>query len=64
MSDYEAIRQFADSYGLAAMAVVFAIFAVWAFRPGSRRHYDEAAGMIFAEDDGDRAAPSKDNRHG
>jgi len=64
MSDYDAIRHFADSYGLAAMVVIFSVFALWAFRPGSRRHYDEAAVTIFAEDEGEPAVSSKDKRHG
>jgi cytochrome c oxidase cbb3-type subunit IV len=50
VSDYDAIRHFADSYGLLAMVVVFVSFALWVFRPGARRHYDAAATMIFAED--------------
>jgi cytochrome c oxidase cbb3-type subunit 4 len=63
VSDYESIRQFADSYGLAAMVVVFAIFALWVFRPGARRHYDEAARTIFTEaQDGQTA--DKDMSHG
>ncbi len=50
MNDYNSIRTFVDSYGLGAMMVVFAVMIFWALRPGLRRHYDDAAKMIFAED--------------
>jgi cytochrome c oxidase cbb3-type subunit 4 len=63
VNDYDAIRHFADSYGLAAMVVVFVIFALWVFRPGARRHYDEAATMIFAEDK-ETQATDRDMNHG
>lgn len=63
MSDYEAIRQFADSYGLGAMVVVYLVLIFWAFRPGSRRRNDAAATMIFAED-GEQTASSRDKNHG
>jgi cytochrome c oxidase cbb3-type subunit IV len=61
--DYDAIRQFADSYGLAAMVVVFLTFTLWLFRPGARHHYDDAATMIFAEDS-ETDISNRDNRHG
>lgn len=63
MSDYDAIRHFADSYGLAAMLVVFISFALWAFRPGARGHYDQAAAVIFAEDH-EGQSTGKDKSHG
>ena len=37
------MRHFADSWGLLVMVVFFAAVAVFVFRPGSRRHYDNAA---------------------
>ncbi len=60
---YDAIRHFADSYGLGAMVIVYLILAFWAFRPGSRVHNDAAANMIFAED-GEAAASNRDQNHG
>ena len=48
--NYEVIRQFADSYALGAMVIVYLVLVLWAFRPGSRRHNHSAANMIFAED--------------
>ena len=50
-STYDALRHFADSWGLAAMVVVFLIFALWPFRPGAREDNDAAANMIFEGDD-------------
>jgi cytochrome c oxidase cbb3-type subunit 4 len=50
---YEALRHFADSYGLLAMVVIWAAFAGWAFRPGARARNREAAQMIFRDDDHD-----------
>jgi cytochrome c oxidase cbb3-type subunit IV len=40
---YDTMRQFADSWGLVAMFVFFIATAVFVFRPGSRKHYEEAA---------------------
>ena len=48
---YEALRHFADSYGLLVMALVWAIFAGWAFRPGARDRNRAAAQMIFRDDE-------------
>jgi cytochrome c oxidase cbb3-type subunit 4 len=48
---YEALRQFADSYGLALMAFVWLAFIGWAFRPGARHPSREAAHMIFEDKD-------------
>lgn len=49
-STYETLRHFADSWGLAAMVLVFLALAAWPFRPGARADNDAAANMIFAED--------------
>ncbi len=50
-STYDALRHFADSWGLLAMVLVFVGLAAWPFRPGARDANDEAAGMIFRDDD-------------
>ncbi len=47
--NYEALRQFADSWGLLFMALLWLGFALWTFRPGARHHHDDAAQMIFRE---------------
>ncbi len=51
MSAYDTLRHFADSYGLAAMFVVFAALCAWPFRPGSRGHVNTAAHSIFKDQD-------------
>lgn len=50
---YEALRQFADSWGLVLMGVGFAIFVGWAFRPNSGAATRRAATSIFEEDEAD-----------
>jgi cytochrome c oxidase cbb3-type subunit 4 len=50
-STYETLRHFADSWGLLAMLILFVVFALWPFRPGSRDANDAAANMIFKDDD-------------
>jgi cytochrome c oxidase cbb3-type subunit 4 len=50
-STYEALRQFADSWALLAMLLVFAACAVWPFRRGNRDRNESAAMMIFKDDD-------------
>ncbi len=49
-STYELLRQLADSWGLMAMVVVFLGLIAWPFRPGARKHSDEAATMIFKDE--------------
>ena len=41
--DYTFLRHMADSWGLVAMFVFFVGVGLFAFRPGSRSHYDQAA---------------------
>jgi cytochrome c oxidase cbb3-type subunit 4 len=53
-STYESLRHFADSWGLAAMMVVFLILVLWPFRPGAKEDNQAAANMIFeGEDNGE-----------
>ena len=49
-STYEAMRHFADSWGLAMMVLTFLILCAWPFRPGARKANEAAANLIFAED--------------
>lgn len=60
---YNALRHFADSYGLAAMLVVYLVLVAWAFRPSARRRNEQAAHMIFAEDETSQAGEGNKN-HG
>lgn len=48
---YDALRHFADSWGLLAMAVLFVGLVAWTFRRGAAEHHDRAAHMIFKDDD-------------
>jgi cytochrome c oxidase cbb3-type subunit 4 len=50
METYTAMRHFADSWGLLAMALFFVAAAVFVFRPGSRRLADEAAQIPLKDD--------------
>jgi cytochrome c oxidase cbb3-type subunit 4 len=50
MDTYTAMRHFADSWGLLAMAIFFVGVVAFAFRPGSRAAADQAA-QIPLEDD-------------
>lgn len=61
--NYESMRQFADSWGLLFMAVLWISFALWLFRPGGKRSSQEAANMIFAEDEmrGEQNGRDKDD---
>ena len=51
-STYEALRHFADSWGLLVMFILFAGLVAWPFRPGARSRNDEAANAIFKDEDG------------
>ncbi len=48
--DYQALRAFADSWGLVYMVVIFVIAVAWTFRPGSRKAGRDAAQIPFRED--------------
>ena len=47
---YDTLRHLADSWGLLVMFAFFAAAAGFAFRPGSNRHYDEAARIPLEND--------------
>jgi len=49
-STYEALRHIADSWGLMAMVVVFLLLVLWPFRPGAKERHDDAANMIFKDE--------------
>ena len=48
---YDDLRHFADSWGLLAMTVLFIGLIGWPFRKGARQLHEDAANMIFREDD-------------
>jgi cytochrome c oxidase cbb3-type subunit IV len=50
METYTAMRQFADSWALLAMALFFLGAMIFAFRPGTKKLADEAASIPLKED--------------
>jgi cytochrome c oxidase cbb3-type subunit 4 len=50
METYTAMRQFADSWGLLFMAVVFVGVLAFTLRPGSKKIADQAAQIPLKED--------------
>ena len=50
METYTAMRHFADSWGLLAMALFFAGVVVFTLRPGSKTAADDAASIPLKED--------------
>ncbi len=63
METYSALRGFADSWGLVVLFLFFVGVVVWVFRPGARRKHDDAARMIFRNEDKPKPDP-KDDTHG
>ena len=51
MSDYESLRQFADSFGLLAMTLLFLALCAYPFRPGARERNRRAAHSILEDND-------------
>jgi cytochrome c oxidase cbb3-type subunit IV len=49
-STYDLLRHLADSWGLVAMLVVFLVLVAWPFRPGAKRSSEDAANMIFRDE--------------
>ncbi len=46
---YEALRHFADSWGLIAMGLFYLALCGWAFLPRNRNRNRDAADMIFKD---------------
>ena len=51
MSFYEALRHFADSYGLVLIFALYLLLCGWHFLPRKRAGVEEAKNSIFKEDD-------------
>jgi cytochrome c oxidase cbb3-type subunit IV len=47
--EYQALRTFADSWGLAFMFLVFVFVIFWALRPSARKAHEDAASIPFKE---------------
>jgi cytochrome c oxidase cbb3-type subunit 4 len=50
MDTYSLMREFADSWALLALFVIFLGVVFWAFRPGSRAVHDDIAKSILRND--------------
>ncbi len=61
METYSILRQFADSWALLALTVIFLGVVYWAFRPGSRQLHDDAADVPFRNND-ERPASSASHK--
>lgn len=48
--DYHVMREFADSWGLLFLTLFFVGVVLFAFRPGSRKHAEEAAQIPLKDD--------------
>jgi cytochrome c oxidase cbb3-type subunit 4 len=49
--NYDALRHFADSWGLVFMAASYVTFVGWALLPRNRARSRDAATMIFKDED-------------
>ena len=60
---YEPLRQFADSWGLLALTLVFLFVVVFVFRRGSTARYRDAASIPLRDDrPADDAADTREDR--
>ncbi len=48
---YDALRHFADSWGLVAMVAMFLTFIGWTFLPRARAAHQRAATMILEDEE-------------
>ena len=48
---YDALRHFADSWGLVAMGLLFITFVGWTFVPAVRRGHQRAATSILEDEE-------------
>ncbi len=60
MDLYSLLREFADSWALLALFLLFLGVVLWAFRPGSRRLHEEIANIPFRHED----KPARGDRFG
>jgi len=62
METYSFLRHMADSWFLLAMTLGFLGLCLWAFRPSARNNHDEAANLIFRNDNRPAADLDASNR--
>lgn len=58
METYSFLRQFADSWALLALVLIFLGVILWAFRPNSARVHRDIANIPFRHED--KPAPAND----
>jgi cytochrome c oxidase cbb3-type subunit 4 len=58
METYSLLREFADSWMLLLLFLIFVGVWFWVFRPGSNKVHKDSANMIFRNDE--RPAPNKE----
>jgi cytochrome c oxidase cbb3-type subunit 4 len=51
METYGALSGFAGTWGLVLLVLAFVAVVAWVFRPGGRKSQDDAARMIFRNED-------------
>lgn len=51
MDTYSLLREFADSWVMLALFLVFIGVVFWAWRPGSRKVHDDVANIPFRHED-------------
>ena len=59
---YEPLRQFADSWGLLALTLIFLFVVAFVFRRGSAKRYEEAASIPLRDDAPIEGDPHKEDR--
>lgn len=66
METYSLLREFADSWMLLLLVLIFLGTVFWAWRPGSRTLHDDAAKSIFRNElkpaGGGAPAPARSER--
>lgn len=51
MDTYTLLREFADSWVLLALTLIFVAVIIWAWRPGSRTAHEDSANIPFRHED-------------
>ena len=59
---YEPLRQFADSWGLLALTLIFLFVVAFVFRRGSTKRYEEAASIPLRDDTPVEDTQTKEDR--
>ena len=60
MQTYTLLREFADSWVLLVLTLVFVGVVFWAFRPGSKTIHQDAANVVFRNDAKPGPSPEKE----